>query len=111
MDSCDLLNQMEMADCPIKAASKSLVSTGETDSSQKPLPPLIACTYSTGKSVMPVTCYTKESAELWAMAKFGGEWAAKLKEKGLSLDKMINICPASGNYYVSQSLAKSAVTF
>jgi hypothetical protein len=89
-DSCTLLKEMEDVKCPTTSSVRSIVSSGESG-----LPMLVACTYVEAKNVIPVTCYTRESAKRWAEVKYKtGDWEAKLKEKGLTLDTMINLCPS-----------------
>jgi hypothetical protein len=106
-DSCLNLKGLETVSCPTKTAEKSIL---ESDSG---LPALLACSYlpPNNSSPVPVVCYQAERAKLYMKAKLGGEWEAKLKEKGLALNSMLSICDTSKNYYIDGSIAAKDVKF
>lgn len=111
LDSCFNVKQMESVECPTPDAVKSMVHTGKEG--DKKLPVLFACSYTppNKSSLVPVMCYDEERAKIYMKAKYGGEWEAKLKEKGLKLGSMLQLCPASRKYYVDGSMKADAMTF
>jgi hypothetical protein len=90
LDSCKNLKALDELKCPTTSHKKELVETpGKSD-----LPVLLACAYvdKDAKSPIPVRCYDKERAKLYLQKLYGGEWEAKLKEKGLTLETAMTIC-------------------
>jgi hypothetical protein len=106
-DSCLNIKGLESVKCPTNESEKSII---ESDSK---LPALFACSYTAPNqsSPVPILCYDPERAKLYMKDKLGGEWQAKLKEKGLSLDTMLALCDTSRKYYIDGSIKATDVRF
>lgn len=84
-DSCWVARQSEYMPCALREGSRPILFFPPKVAGQE-MPKLYGCAVNTAGSAIPKICYDRGAIRRYMEALYGGEWEAKMREKGQSID-------------------------